>query len=401
VAALVDLGVPLDVLREAVAAVGLTEVTLETAREARHQIAGTRFIVRHRAGAAPDGGVAYDAKRRAVSKAAGAAGHAHRTYREIRALLEQSRLAPAAKEAAQRVFAVLAEAEGAVHGVPAEEVGFHEVGAWDSIADVVCAAAGLAHLGVGPVYCSPVPLGSGTTRTAHGAIPVPGPATLQLLRGFPVVQGGPAFERTTPTGAAILAALARPAPQPFAFTPRRIGIGLGTADPPEVANLLRAVLCDEAAAPQGVTEETVELAAANVDDANPEWIGHAMERLFAVGALDVALLPLMMKKNRPGTQLQVLYAPALRDAILTVLLSEVTTLGVRFQTWQRWALPRRAHTVRTPWGDVQGKVAEFAGRARFAPEYESCRALAQQHGVPLPDVYRAAERAWADEQAPI
>ncbi len=400
VAALVDLGVPLDVLREALEAIGLAEVEIETVREQRHQIAGTRFLVRHRGGRKADGGVEHDPKRRAVARVTGSLPeHTHRPYRAIRALLERSALAPAVKEAAQRVFRVLAEAEGAVHGVAPDDVEFHEVGSWDAIADVVCTAAGLAHLGVGTVYCSPVPVGSGTTRTAHGAIPVPGPATLRLLQGFPVLQGPPAFERTTPTGAAILAALARPAPQPFAYTPERIGIGLGSADPPEVANLLRAVLVRTEAIPAGVTQETVELAAANLDDANPEWIGYAMERLLAVGALDVALLPLQMKKNRPGTQIQVLYPPALRDAVLSVLLSESTTLGVRFQSWERWVLPRRAHTVRTAWGEVAGKVAEFGGRARFAPEFEACRALALRHGVPLPEVYRAAQRAWEETES--
>jgi hypothetical protein len=400
VAALVDLGVPLDALRSALAAVGVPEVELEARRETRHEIAGIRFLVTHRGGAAADGG-APSAAERAVQKVTGSAQHPHRPYREIRALLDRSGLAPAVKDAAQRVFRALADAEGAVHGVAPEDVEFHEVGSWDSIADVVCTAAGLAHLGITAVYCSPVPLGSGTVRTAHGVLPVPGPATLRLLRGFPVVHGPPPFERTTPTGAAILAALAQPAPSPFAFTPERVGIGLGRADPPEVANLLRAVLLRPAGAPgsvsrQGVIEETVELAAANVDDANPEWIGFAMEQLFGAGALDVSLLPLQMKKNRPGTQIQVLYPPALREPVLTVLLREVPTLGVRFQTWRRWVLPRRVQSVPTPWGEIAGKVAEFDGRTRFTPEFEACRAIALQHRVPLPEVYRAAQRAWED-----
>jgi hypothetical protein len=257
----------------------------------------------------------------------------------------------------------------------------------------------LAHLGVTALYCSPVPVGSGIVRTAHGVLPVPGPATLQLLRGFPVVQGPPPFERTTPTGAAILSALAKPAPTPFGFTAERVGIGLGRADPPEVANLLRAVLCHAPGTPAGVSEETVEQAAANVDDANPEWIGFALEQLFQAGALDVSLVPLQMKKNRPGTQIQVLYPPQMRERVLSVLLREVPTLGVRFQAWQRWVLPRRAHAVRTSWGDVAGKVAEFEGRSRFTPEYEACRAIAQRHQVPLPEVYRAAQRAWEDDPA--
>jgi hypothetical protein len=384
--ALVDLGVPMAVLQETIAAAGVPEITLAVRRETRHAIAGCRFVVKCAEATHPHPGHGPQAP------------HAHRPYSTVRALLQSSAVAPPVKNAALRVFHALAEAEGAVHGVHPETVEFHEVGSWDAIADVLCAAAGLAHLGVEAVYCSPVPLGGGTVRSAHGVLPVPGPATLRLLQGFPVVTGGPAFERTTPTGAAILAALARPAPAGFTFTPERTGIGLGSADPPEVPNLLRAVLCRPSGAPGGVTEEEVELAAANVDNANPEWIGFAMERLLEAGALDVSLLPLQMKKNRPGTQIQVLYPPPLRERMLAALLREVPTLGVRFQTWRRWVLPRRAHAVRTPWGDVAGKVAEFEGRARFSPEFDACRAIALGQGLSLSEVYRAAQRAWEAEQ---
>lgn len=382
--ALVDLGVPLAVLQDAVAAAGVPELTLAMHRESRHAIAGCRFMAAREDTHASHGSHAPH--------------HAHRPYGTIRALLQGSALAAPVKNAVLRVFHVLAEAEGAVHGVDPDAVEFHEVGSWDAIADVVCAAAGLAHLGVEAVYCSAVPLGGGTVRSAHGVLPVPGPATLRLLRGFPVVTGGPAFERTTPTGAAILAALARPAPPGFTFIPEGIGIGLGNADPPEVPNLLRAVLCTAPGTPGGVAEEEVELAAANVDNVSPEWIGFAMERLLEAGALDVSLLPLQMKKNRPGTQIQMIYPPPLRERMLTVLLREVPTLGVRFQPWRRWVLPRRAHTVRTPWGGVAGKVAEFEGRARFAPEFEACRAIARERGVSLAEVYQAAQRAWEAER---
>jgi hypothetical protein len=407
VAALLDLGVPPAVLRDALDAVGLAEVELSTAREQRHSLSGLRFLVTHKQGLAPDGalpdGPPPNPKVRLLRRVRGPDAHAHRPYRVIRDLLERSRLAPGPKDAAQRVFRCLAEAEGQIHDIAPEDVEFHEVGGWDAIADVVCTAAALGHLAPEAVYCSPVPLGGGQVRTAHGALPIPAPATLHLLSGFPVVQGGPAFERTTPTGAAILAALARPAPEPFAYVPERVGVGLGKHDPPEVANLLRAVLGQASAAGRpesgGLLREQVELAAANLDDANPEWIGFALERLLAAGALDVALLPLQMKKNRPGTQIQVLYPPPLREAMLAVLFGEVTTLGVRFQTWERVALPRRAVTVATPYGPLAGKAADFGGRARFTPEYEACREAALRHGVPLPEVYRAAQRAWEQGEA--
>ncbi len=395
VGALLDLGVPLELLRERLREAGLEGVELEARRERRHQLAGTRFLVTRPdgatpGGALPDGGLPLPGQL--------AAAHGHRAWREIDAQLGASRLPPPCQALARRIFRVLAEAEGAVHDLPPERVEFHEVGAWDSIADIVCAAAGLTHLGVERVLCSPVPLGAGQVRTAHGVLPVPAPATLRLLQGFPVVQGGPAFERTTPTGAAILAAIARPAPDPFGYVPERIGIGIGKAERTEVPNVVRAVLARDvggSGSSAGLAHERIELAAANLDDSNPEWIGFAMERLLAAGALDVALLPLQMKKNRPGTQLQVLYPPALRERMLTILFSEVTTLGVRFQAWERAVLPRERVTVRTEWGPVAGKLARFGERQRFAPEFEACRAIALEHHVPLPEVYRAAERAFA------
>jgi hypothetical protein len=397
VGALVDLGVPLDVLRERLREAGLEGVALETRREQRHQLAGTRFLVARQDGAPADGGLPEPDKL--------AAAHGHRAWREIDAQLAASRLPASCQAPARHIFRLLAEAEGAIHDQPPEQVEFHEVGAWDSVADIVCAAAGLAHLGVERVLCSPVPLGAGQVRTAHGVLPVPAPATLRLLRGFPVVQGGPAFERTTPTGAAILAAVARPAPDPFRYVPERVGIGIGKAERAEVPNLVRAVLIrDEGGAgaesvASGQLHERIELAAANLDDSNPEWIGFAMERLFAAGALDVTLHPVQMKKNRPGTQVQVLYPPALRERMLEILFAEGTTLGVRFQSWERAALPRERVTVRTEWGPVAGKLARFGARRRFAPEFEACRVIALEHGVPLPEVYRAAERAFAEQGA--
>ena len=386
----VDLGVPMELLRERVSQAGLTGVRLASHREQRHQIAGTRFVVAREDGAPADGGLPMPS---ALS------GGGHTAWREIDAQLGASALPHRCADLARRIFRLLAEAEGAIHGVPTERVQFHELGAWDSMADIVCVAAGVEHLGAEEVWVSPVPVGAGQIRTAHGVMPVPAPATLRLLQGFPVVHGGPAFERTTPTGAAILAALARPAPESFAYIPERIGIGIGKAERAEVPNLVRAVLgrAGRAGAPPGVTVERIEMAAANLDDCSPEWIGFAVERLFSVGVLDVALVPIQMKKNRPGTQIQALYPPALRERVLEVLFAEGTTLGVRFQSWERAILPREAVTVNTPWGPVMGKLARFGERQRFSPEFEACRKLAVTHGIPLPEIYRAAE--WAFEQS--
>ncbi len=394
VGALLDLGVPLELLRERLAGVGLLEVRLEAGREQRHGITGTRFQVRLAADQAP-------------ADSHHGAGAAHRPYRSIRRLLEQATLPEPAGAGALAIFKQRAEAEAHIHGLAEDEVQFHEVGAWDSIADIVCAAAAIAHLAPDAVLCSPVPLGHGQVRAAHGVLPVPAPATLRLLRGFPVLQGtaGPALERTTPTGAAILAALAQPAPATLAYTPQRIGIGVGSADPPEVPNLLRAVWGTAAGTgtPAGTGlglapgADWVQVAVCNLDDCSPEWIGYAQERLLELGALDVALVPVQMKKNRPGTQLQVLYPPALHDRMLAVLLEETTTLGVRVQTCQRVVLLRERHEVQTPWGPLPGKLARIGGRPRFTPEFEACRELAHRLGLPLQQVYRAAEQAFAEQ----
>ena len=422
VGALLELGVPLERLRQALTQIGLADVELSTEPARRHAIAGTRFLVRDVHGARPDQGPFVDPPAAAQASAHGHShgpehghepgppdehsqehtheqphGHPHRPYREIRSMLESGTLAAGAREKALAVFAKLAEAEGAVHGVPPEAVTFHEVGAWDSIADIVCTAVGLDWLGVDEVLCSPVPVGSGSVQTAHGRMPIPAPATLLLLRGFPIVQGGPAYERTTPTGAAILAALARPAPPELAYVPRRVGVGIGSKDSPQVPNLLRAVLAERGGAGAA---ETIECAEANLDDANPEWIGYLMERLLAAGALDVVLIPVHMKNNRPGTIVQVLYAPALREAVQALLFSETTTLGVRFRSLQRTVLPREKTTVQTPWGEVSGVEARHGAQAFFSPEFESCRRTAEAAGVPLREVYHAAQQAWRARTVP-
>jgi uncharacterized protein (TIGR00299 family) protein len=422
VAALLGLGVPWEHLESGLAGLGLEGLSIATEQGRRHSIAGTRFVVSypgqpelaamrndsHSHDPAHDhggghGGTHGHAHDHGHGGAHGhghrsESGHEHRAYRDIRKMIEESALPSGARGHALAIFAKLAEAEGAVHGVPADEVTFHEVGAWDSIADVVCAALAVDYLSPEAVYCSAVPVGAGTVETAHGRMPIPTPATLLLLRGFPILQGGPAYERTTPTGAAILAALARPAPEPFAFTPERVGVGIGSYDGPEVPNLLRAVLGSDGSPAPG--RERIECAEANLDDANPEWIGYLLERLLSAGALDVALVPIQMKKNRPGTQIQVLYPPDLREAVLGLLFGEATTLGVRYHALERAVLEREEVRVATPWGEVAGKVAHWQGRARFSPEFESCRALALKAQVPLREVYRAAQLAFDQAEQP-
>jgi uncharacterized protein (TIGR00299 family) protein len=323
-----------------------------------------------------------------VPAGAGHTEHAHRAFRDIRAMIDGSPLNAAVKERALAIFTVLAAAEGTVHGVAADDVTFHEVGAVDSIVDIVGTAIGLVALGVDRAYVSPLPLGSGLTQSQHGVIPIPGPATLELLRGFPVRVGDGGGELVTPTGAAIVRALARPGDSMPLLQAERVGYGAGTKTWPDRPNVLRLVL--GTVATPCATEEMV-IVEANIDDANPELYEYVMERLFSAGARDVWLTPAQMKKNRPGTTLHVLVEPGQRDAIASIVLSETSSIGVRSFAVQRTALPRERIEVDTEYGRVAVKVARAPdGSINLAPEYDSCKLRAAERGVPLKLVYQAA-----------
>jgi uncharacterized protein (TIGR00299 family) protein len=312
----------------------------------------------------------------------------HRHLPQILRMIEAAALPENAKRKAAAVFERLGAVEAAVHGVPIEKVHFHEVGAADSIADIVGACVGLELLGVGEVYCSAVNLGGGTVETEHGTLPVPAPATAALLEGKPVYSRGPQRELTTPTGAAIAAALARDfGPLP----PMRIaaiGYGAGDSDFPEQANVLRVMIGERAGAEEAVSVEILE---ANVDDATPEMLGFAMERLLEAGALDVGFSPLLMKKNRPGVLLRVIARPEDRERLAGLILRETTSFGVRFLAAERRVAPRRFVAVDTRYGTVRVKVSETG---QFAPEYEDCRKLALATGAPLQKIVTEATCAY-------
>ncbi len=315
-------------------------------------------------------------------------GHAHRSYADIRAMLVGSDLRPRVRETALAIFARLAEAEGRVHGVPADAVTFHEVGAVDSIIDIVGTAIGLAALEVDAVYVSALPLGSGTVVSQHGVIPVPAPATVELLRGFAVRVGDGAGELVTPTGAAIVAALARAGAVLPPLRIEAVGYGAGTRKLADRPNLLRLLLGH--AAPAVGADELIEIAT-NIDDSSPEIYDHVMEQLFAAGARDVWLVPAQMKKNRPATVLHVLAEPASRDALAAIVLRETSAIGLRFHAVERMVLAREQVTVGTEYGAVQVKIAHAPdGSVNVAPEYDDCRRIARARGVPLKAVYQAA-----------
>lgn len=310
----------------------------------------------------------------------------HRTYRDILTLLDRADLPPAVLASSHTMFRRLAEAEAQVHQQPLEAVHFHEIGAVDSILDLVGAAYACHALGVTQVYASPLPLGTGMITSAHGRLPNPAPATALLLEGVPVYGVDVPAELVTPTGAAILRGLSASFDPLPPFTLEKVGYGAGDRDLPGQPNLLRLLL-GRPALPLGRTERVLVLET-HLDDMLPEWYEHLMAALFQAGALDVAYCPLQMKKNRPGLGLTVVAPLTARQDVLAVLFTESTTLGVRLQEMERVALNRWTDTIATPYGPLTVKVAEIRGRRRLLPEYEACRALARKHNLPLLEVYR-------------
>lgn len=322
----------------------------------------------------------------------------HRHLSDVLAVIEASSASARAKGWASAVFRRLARAEAQVHGTTIEHVHFHEVGAVDAIADILGVCVLLDALGVEAVECSPLPMSRGFVQAAHGVIPVPPPAVMELLRGVEVVpddavQG----ETVTPTGAALMVTLARR----FGGFPRmrieQVGYGAGKKRFEVRPNLLRVVVGESL--PELPVQETV-LIEVNLDDMNPEWYPAVQQKLFEAGALDVYYTPIQMKRGRPATQLSMLCEPGREIALLETLFRETTTFGARFSRWQRLCLERRWETVSTCYGEVRVKVGVWNGEAVTAsPEYADCAARAQEHGVPLKAVYQEAMRRYGDSSA--
>jgi uncharacterized protein (TIGR00299 family) protein len=322
--------------------------------------------------------------------------HKHRHLHHITAMIDASCLSPPQKDLATRIFTRLAEAEAKVHGTTIQKVHFHEVGAVDSIADVVGSAIGLDLLGVERLICSPVPTGSGFVEIAHGRVSIPAPATAELLQGVPLAPSAVQAELTTPTGAAIVAtAAASFGPLP-AMRIERIGYGAGTRDLETQANLLRLIV--------GHTDEAFEsdqvwMLETNLDDVSGEVIGHTTALLMDAGALDVYTTAIQMKKNRPAIMLSVICQADDVLRLEEIFFRETATLGVRRWPASRHKLRREACQVETLWGPIAGKLAIGAGGAtRFSPEYEDCRRVAVEHQVPLAEVYQAARHAYRQQQ---
>jgi uncharacterized protein (TIGR00299 family) protein len=376
--ALLDVGLPLDALRAELAKLDVAGWAIEAERGVRRYLAGTRAHVH-----APE-------------------QPAHRHLADVRAIIAASALASEVKERSIRVFTLLAEAEGQVHGIPAGDVHFHEVGALDAIVDIVGVVAGLALLGIDAVYASPLPLGSGWVHTAHGPLPLPAPAVLALLAtvGAPTIPNDSTAELVTPTGAALLAGLAEFRRPPMHLT--RIGYGLGARDlaRPNVLRVWLGTTDKQTSAQADKRTEQITASAAslspvlletNIDDQPAEQLAYAVERLVELGALDAWLAPIQMKKGRAATLLSALIPAELEEAAVALIMRETTTLGVRRRAVERHICAREITTVQTPLGVVRVKRKRWNGEdLGAAPEYEDCARLAREHSVPLREVYRLA-----------
>jgi uncharacterized protein (TIGR00299 family) protein len=367
VGALLDLGWPFEDLRRHIAGLPITGYELLRDHREHGPIRAVKFDVRT------------------------AESQPERTFTTIRAMLEAAALPSRARALALAAFRALAEAEGRVHGVAADNVHFHEVGGVDAIVDILGAALGVDALGNTSLYVSPLPLGSGIVDTRHGRTPVPAPATIALLEGFTVRAGDGDGEMVTPTGAAILRGFGAVSAPPPAARVARVGYGSGTRRLADRPNVLRIVLGEPVTA--GAPSDEMLVIETNIDDMSPELYEHATARLFAAGAVDVTLVQVQMKKGRPGVLVQVLAPRDRRDDVAAALFAETTTIGIRFHGVERLTLDRRVIEVATPYGSIAVKVAKGPAGETIAPEYESCRAAAERHGVPLRIVYEAARRA--------
>lgn len=361
-AAMIDLGVDADYLRSELSKLPITGYTLKVTKDQRHGISGTKVEVE------------LEEK------------HSHRNLSDIESIIDKSSLKKSIKKTSKEIFRRLAEAEAKVHKKRIEDIHFHEVGAVDAIVDIVGAAICYENLNPDRVMASTIELGGGFARCSHGNLPVPAPATVEILKGIPVRKGSATFETTTPTGAAIVSTLAEDFKDQASITIDRIGYGIGHKESDEIPNVLRVFL-GEITEEKGLSAEI--LHECNIDDMNPEWYDHLMEELFRAGAKEVFFTPVMMKKNRPAVKISVLASPDLSEAIKSMIYSNTTTLGIRSYSVTKDALERKFMPVDTEWGKVTIKASYYRGKLLHAkPEYEECRRIASEFDLSLQEVYQ-------------
>jgi uncharacterized protein (TIGR00299 family) protein len=407
--ALVDAGLPLGDLKRGLAKIPLKGYSLSSRRVQKGPIWATKVDVAisgsrpraprrkppvHPAPAPHDGhghGHGHGHEHAPGPRRGGSPGHPHSSLKEILALIRTSALDSRVKDAALDCFQRLGQVEGRIHGVPTSRVRFHEVGAVDSIVDIVGSCLGLHLLGVDDVFCSQVPIAHGLIHTEHGPLPNPGPATLALLPGFPLVPVPLDREILTPTGAALLASLVREPGRFPEMTLSAVGWGAGDWDLEERPNVTRLLLGET---PKKEESDSIYLVETNLDNVSGELVGYLFEKLFAAGAVDVFTTPIQMKKSRPGIQVSALVPPSRREAVEESLLRETPTFGVRRTLMERRKLPRELVTANTPYGPIRFKIGSLGGQVLKAqPEYEDVKAAAERHGVPLARVYEAAQKA--------
>jgi len=410
--ACLDAGLPFDELKAALGSLAVSGYDIRAQKVLRCGLSATKFDVLERGGEVEAGaGVRHvHAPEAAHTHAHASQGHAHehghaheshphthRGVREIERLIDGSALPAAGRTRAKALVRRLAETEAAIHQMPVDDVQLHEVGAIDSIVDIVGAVFALDWLGADRIVCSPLNVGSGTVRTAHGILPVPAPATLKLLECAPIYSRGPSTELVTPTGALIATAYASDyGPMP-AMSVERVGYGAGTRDHTESPNVLRIVIGQAADRPGA---DRVVMLECEIDDMNPQIFGVVMDRLYAAGALDVYYVPVQMKKNRPGTLLTVVAPPDRREALSSIIFGETTTIGLRAQEVERECLPREVVPVETPLGPIRFKVARRGGQVvNASPEFDDCARLAAVHGRTVKDVQALAIQCFGERVA--
>lgn len=406
--ALLDAGLPADQLRSALGSLGVGHA-VDITRVMRAGIAATYVSVRE-AGDGKEPGRPHahhhhgdhgHGHSHAHSRAHGAGGHGHRTLEEIRGLIDASALSTGGKAKAKALFGRIAEAEAAIHDMPIDRVHLHEVGALDSIIDIVGAVFAMEWFGIDDVCASPLNVGAGTVTMAHGTFPVPAPATLRLLAGVPVYSTGVPSELVTPTGALVISDYARSYGPLPAMAVDRIGYGAGTRDLGALPNVLRVVIGERTAPTTSAGRESILQIECEIDDMNPQIFGPVSDQLLAAGAVDVFLTPVQMKKGRPGTLLTVLAPEAKRGEVCDLLFRETTTIGVRFQSVWRETLDRHSVEVPVLGGVVRIKIAGRRGEVlNVAPEFDDCVRVASDTGLPVKAVQAEALRVWSERNSP-
>lgn len=414
--ALLDAGLPLEELREALGSLAMSGVAADAERVLRAGVSATRFVVRDEA-AVHDGAHEHHHPHTTTHSHSHADGHTHphththahphehvpeqprhhhhhRSLPEIRALIDRSSLSHDGRERAKAMFQRLAEAEAHIHQMSVEQVHLHEVGELDSIIDIVGAVFGLSWAGVDRVVCSPLNVGGGMVQSAHGLFPVPAPATLALLGDAPIYSGQVQKEMVTPTGALIATTYASSFGPIPPMSIERVGYGAGSRDNPQTPNVLRVLIGELR---EELSGDRVVVIECEIDDMNPQLFGAAMERLYAAGALEVFYVPVQMKKNRPGTLLTVIGTPQTRATLADVIFRETTTIGLRYAEVARECLRREIVPVDTALGPVRFKLAWRDGRiVNAVPEYDDCVALSRSHGLPVKDVQALAMKAYGE-----